>query len=129
MVAAAGLQDSVRLVRPRAELAEAYVDADLFALSSRWEGFPYVLLEAMSFGLPVVSTAVDGIPEAVVDGVTGALVPPENPPALARALNGLLSDPARRRSFGEAGQRRVADAFTLDHMIERLCGVYSDLLR
>jgi glycosyltransferase involved in cell wall biosynthesis len=83
----------------------------------------------MSFGLPVVSTAVDGIPEAVVDGVTGALVPPENPPALARALNGLLSDPVRRRSFGEAGQRRVADAFTLDHMIERLRGVYSDLLR
>jgi glycosyltransferase involved in cell wall biosynthesis len=129
MVAAAGLQDSVRLVRPRAELAEAYVDADLLALSSRWEGFPYVLLEAMSFGLPVVSTAVDGIPEAVVDGVTGALVPPESPPALARALNGLLSDPARCRSFGEAGQRRVAAEFTLDRMIERLCGVYSDLLR
>lgn len=129
MAAAAGLQDSVRLVGPRAELAEAYVDADLFALSSRWEGLPYVILEAMSFGLPVVSTAVDGIPEAVVDGVTGALVPPENPPALGRALNGLLSDPARRRSFGEAGRVRAATEFTLDDMIERLCGVYSDLLR
>ena len=91
--AAHGTSGSVRLVNPRAALAEAYVDADVFALSSRWEGLPYVLLEAMVYGLPVASTNVDGIPEAVVDGVTGVLVPPQDPAALGRAVEGLLSDP------------------------------------
>jgi glycosyltransferase involved in cell wall biosynthesis len=118
---------SVRLVRPRAALAEAYVDADAFALSSRWEGLPYVLLEAMAYGLPVASTNVDGIPEAVVDGVTGVLVPPEDPIALGRALEGLLSDPARRRRMGEAGRERVTAEFSLDQMIARITQVYREL--
>jgi len=119
---------SVRLVRPRAALAEAYVDADAFALSSRWEGLPYVLLEAMAYGLPVASTNVDGIPEAVVDGVTGVLVPPEDPIALGRALEGLLSDPARRRRMGEAGRERVTAEFSLDQMIARITQVYRELM-
>lgn len=128
VAAADGTSRSVRLVGPRATLTEAYVDADVFALSSRWEGLPYVILEAMAHGLPVASTGVDGIPEAVVEGVTGLLVPPEDPLALGRVLIGLLSDPVRRSSLGEAGRMRVADEFTLERMIERLARVYWDLM-
>ena len=126
-VTAAGTSHSVRLVSPRAALAEAYVDADVFALSSRWEGLPYVLLEAMAYGLPVASTDVDGIPEAVVDGVTGLLVPPQDPAALGTALEHLLSDPARRRRFGEAGRERVTAEFSLEQMVARISEVYSEL--
>ena len=126
--AAAGMPRTIRLVGPRAALAEAYVDADVFALSSRWEGLPYVVLEAMVYGLPVASTAVDGIPEAVVDGVSGVLVPPQHPLALAEALEGLLSDPARRRRLGEAGRLRVADEFTLESMVVGVARLYRDLV-
>jgi len=127
LAAADGTSRSIRLVGPRAALAEAYVDADVFALSSRWEGLPYVILEAMAYGLPVASTNVDGIPEAVVDGVSGVLVPPRDPVALGRALEGLLSDPALRRRLGEAGRERVAGQFSLDRMIARITEVYREL--
>ena len=127
VTAADGTSGSVRLVGPRAALAEAYVDADVFALSSRWEGLPYVILEAMAHGLPVVSTGVDGIPEAVVDGVTGLLVPPRDPVALATALEQLLSDPAQRRRLGEAGRERVTAEFSLEQMVARISDVYLEL--
>ena len=126
--AADGVTHSVRLVGPRATLAEAYVDADVLVLSSRWEGLPYVVLEAMAYGLPVVSTSVDGIPEAVVDGVTGLLVPPEDPVALGVALERLLSDPSRGRRLGKAGRVWVAEEFTLGHMVDRLAGVYREVM-
>jgi len=127
LAAADGTSGGVRLVRPRAALAEAYVDADAFALSSRWEGLPYVLLEAMAYGLPVVSTDVDGIPEAVVDGVSGMLVPPRDPLALGTTLEHLLSDPAQRRRMGEAGRERVTAEFSLEQMIARITEVYRGL--
>jgi glycosyltransferase involved in cell wall biosynthesis len=118
---------SIRLVGPRATLAETYADADVFTLSSRWEGLPYVVLEAMASGLPVVSTNVDGIPEAVVDGVSGLLVPPQQPTALGKALEHLVSDPALRGRLGTAGRERVAAEFTLERMIARVAGVYHEL--
>jgi len=127
VLVADGTAHSVRLVNPRAALAEAYVDANVFALSSRWEGLPYVLLEAMAYGLPVASTDVDGIPEAVVDGVSGLLVPPQDPVALGRALGQLLSDPAWRRRLGEAGRERVTGEFSLQQMVARIIEVYRDL--
>lgn len=118
------LGGSLRLVEPRADLATAYVDADCFCLSSLWEGLPYVILEAMAYGLPVASTRVDGIPEAVEDGVSGLLVPPEDPAALAGAIGELLGDASRREAFGAAGIERVAERFGLDRMVDELVGVY-----
>ncbi len=116
-------------VAPRPGLAEAYADADVFALSSRWEGLPYVLLEAMAHGLPVVSTAVDGVPEAVTDGGTGVLVPPGDTDAFGRALESLLADPQRRHRLGEAGRQRVSGAFALERMVDELVAVYRDVAR
>lgn len=119
-----GLGTSVRFVAPRPDLTSAYLDADLFCLSSSWEGLPYVVLEAMSHGLPVVSTGVDGIPEAVADGESGLLVPPAAPEALADAIARLLGDPGARARMGAAGEEIVRERFGLGRMADELVAVY-----
>jgi glycosyltransferase involved in cell wall biosynthesis len=124
-----GIGDRVRFARPRADLAPAYTDADLFVLSSRWEGLPYVVLEAMAYGLPVVSTGVDGIPEAVHDGQTGLLVPALDPQALGDALSRLIASLAERSRMGEAGRARVRAEFSLDRMVDGIVGVYREVAR
>lgn len=92
-------------------LAALYARASVFALPTLREAFGLVFLEAMAFGLPVVGTAVEAIPEIVVQGETGLLVPPRDPAALADACAALLADPARARRLGEAGRARVAQHF------------------
>jgi len=121
------LGDSLRIVRPRADLRPVYLAADIFALSSLWEGLPYVILEAMSFALPVASTNVDGIPEAVEGGASGLLVPPRTPEALADAIVRLLRDPALRARMGEAGERIASERFGLERMADELTAVYRDV--
>lgn len=108
------------------ELLAEYRAADLFALASRVardgdrDGLPNVLAEAQSQGLACVATTVCGIPELIVDGSTGLLVAPEFPEAMARALQALIADPARRRALGEAGRLRVTAEFALEANLERL---------
>jgi glycosyltransferase involved in cell wall biosynthesis len=80
----------------------------------------------MALGLPVVATRVGGIPAVVADGETGSLVPPDDPPALARAVGALLKDPELRHRAGEAGRRR-AEQFSLAAMESRLLGLYREL--
>ena len=118
---------TVRFVAPRPDLRPAYTDADIFALSSLWEGLPYVVLEAMASGLPVVSTAVDGIPEAVADRRTGLLVPPSDPRTLAEALMWAISEPDKAARLGAAGRARVEAEFGLDAMVEGLAAVYREV--
>jgi glycosyltransferase involved in cell wall biosynthesis len=118
-----GLADAVVLpgrVEPSAWLARA----DVFAHTSRWEGFGIVLLEAMLASLPVVATRASAIPEIVVDGVTGVLVEPGDADAFARALEDLLADPARRHALGEAGRKRALADFSVARMAERTMAVY-----
>lgn len=85
--------------------------AAALVVPSTYEGMPLVVLEAMEAGLPVVASRVSGIPEVVVDGETGWLVPPEDPRRLAAALGEALGDPAEARRRGEAGRRRVDERF------------------
>lgn len=120
-----GVSGSVRFVPARPDLRPAYAAADLFVLSSLWEGLPYVVLEAMAAGLPVVSTAVDGIPEAVVDGGSGVLVPAADPSALADTVLTLLRDPEKARRFGQAGRERVDRMFRYEAMTDGVLGVYA----
>ena len=83
------------------------------------EGIPVSLMEAMAYGVPVVSTTTGGIPELLHDGA-GEMAPPQDPLALADALQRLISDPALRRRLGETGRRRVEEEFTLSTVIRQL---------
>jgi glycosyltransferase involved in cell wall biosynthesis len=115
-----------RGARTQTELLAEYRAADLFALASRVardgdrDGLPNVLAEAQSQGLACVATRVSGIPELIEHGATGLLVGPEAAEELARALETLIRDPARRRSLGQAGQRRVREKFALQANIAGL---------
>jgi sugar transferase (PEP-CTERM/EpsH1 system associated) len=100
---------------------------DVFALSSRSEGISLAVLEAMAAGLPVVATRVGGNPEIVEDGVSGLLVPPSDPQAMAAALVALARDPRRRQTLGASGRARGA-AFSLPRMIERYEEMYASVL-
>jgi glycosyltransferase involved in cell wall biosynthesis len=106
-----------------------WIDAcDLLVLPSREEGMPLAALEAMMQGRAVVATRVGGTPEVVVEGVTGLLVPPEDPAALAAALGRLIRDRGARQRMGEAGRTRALAEFTVEQMAERTLDVYGRLL-
>ena len=107
-----------------ADPREVYEAVDIFALSSRYEGMPYTLLEAMSMGLPVVATAVTGSRDVVADGVTGHLVPPEQPDEFAKALVRLLRDRETARRMGAAGRARVARRFIVSRFIRSMAALY-----
>lgn len=96
-------------VGDKAQLRRLYGRADIFALPSRYEGFGIVLLEAMSFGLPIVATMAGAIPESVQDGVHGLLVPSDDPQALAEAIGKLLRSPELRVQYGQNGYAYVRD--------------------
>lgn len=105
--------------------AETYLRClDAFVLPSLWEGLPMAVLEAMAAGLPVVASAVDGTPEAVEDGVTGYLVPPEDPAALADRLLTVASNEGHRHEMGEAGRRVAASRFGVDRMVDEIVSIY-----
>lgn len=106
-----------------AALRALFARASVFALPTRREAFGLVLLEAMAFGLPVVASRLEAIPEIVSDGETGLLVPPGDTAALARALSDLLSDPVRARLLGAAGRARVAERFGWERAVARMLAV------
>jgi glycosyltransferase involved in cell wall biosynthesis len=101
---------------------------DVFCLSSHMEGLGTILLDAMAFARPIVGTAAGGIPEAVLDGVTGHVVPVRNPYGLALALLALLENPERARQMGTAGRLRFEEKFSADRMVKETLSVYEELL-
>lgn len=101
---------------------------DIFALSSIFEGFGLVLIEAMASGLPVIATRAGAIGEVVVDGVTGLLAPVRQPLALLEAM-GKLSEPRVRERMGKAGRERVKQEFTLERMCESTEALYQRCLQ
>lgn len=114
-----------------ADLPGLYASADIFVLPSnaRAEAFGIVLLEAMAAGLPCVTTEVGtGSSFVVQDGVTGLVVPPEQPAQLAQAIQRLLDDSELRRTMGAAGQVRVQQLFTVEKLLARVTAVYEAVL-
>ena len=101
----------------------ALLDADVACLPSRWESCPYAAVEAMDAGLPLVGTDVDGLRELIEPGKTGLLVAPDDPRALAQALDVLAGDVDARRRMGEAARAR-ASSFTLARMAQETAEVY-----
>lgn len=125
---ALGLSDTVIFTGIRRDVPEVLALLDVFVLPSLWEGLPIALLEAMAAGLPVVATRVGGVPEVVVEGETGLLVPPRDPEALAQAILTLLRDPDLRQAMGQAGRERVREHFSVDQMVKKTESLYQRLL-
>ncbi len=124
-VDARGVTPFVSLAGVRHDVPRLLAAMDAFALSSRMEGLPLCALEAMAAGLPVVATAVGGLPGLIEDGVTGFLVPSGDEPALARALATLRADPARARAVGERGRAHVQRLYARDAMVRRYLDLYA----
>lgn len=118
-----GLSDRVRHHGPQYGDAKAalFRRCDVFAFPTMSDCFPTVLLEAMAFGVPVVTTDEGGIPDIVADGVSGFIVPCRDPRALADRLERLLDDRALRQAMGAAGRRLYLERFQLRHFENALC--------
>ena len=125
-VAELGLQDRVFLVGQQQDVVPWMRAADVFVLPSYAnEGVPQAVLQAMMTGLPVVSTTVGAIAEAVDDRVTGRLVPPREVEALRAALTALLADPQQARGMGAAGRERALARFSRNAMLDRMEAIFS----
>ena len=122
------LAGGVRFLGSRGDVPALLPALDVFVLSSRFEGLPISLLEAMAAEVVCVTTRVGGIPEAITDGVEGRLVPPSDPPALADALVEVLSDPERRAALASMGRQRVVAEFSIGRAVERTEELYTQLL-
>jgi starch synthase len=112
---------------PKRDIIQLLSHATVFACPSVYEPLGIVNLEAMACGTAVVASRVGGIPEVVSDGVTGLLVPPEDPAALGEALNALLRDPARALMMGEAGRARAVGEFSWDTVAAQTAALYTEL--
>ncbi len=122
-----GITDSVVFVKPHPALPKILSALDIFILSSWSEGFGRANLEAMAMGKPVISTRVGGIPEVVLDGETGLLVPPHDPGAIAGAIIKLAQDRKLRKEMGTAGRKR-SEYFSVKRMVEGVEDCYDVML-
>jgi glycosyltransferase involved in cell wall biosynthesis len=121
-----GVARRVHFLGVRADVAQVLAAADLFALASDWEGTPLAVMEAMAAGLPVVATAVGGVPELVVAGESGVLTPAGDAPALAGALARLAGDAALRHAMSAAASAR-AGQFGVDKMVSEYAALFERL--
>lgn len=124
---ALGLAGRVHFLGWRDDARAVIAALDLLLAPSLWEGFGLVLLEAMALGVPILSTRVSAIPEVVVEGETGWLVPPGDPGALAGALRDAITHPTELMARGRAGRRRLETHFTVERMVQQTIGVYERL--
>ncbi len=123
-----GLRSSVRFVGHSSDVAGALSAADYFVLPSHTEALPTVVIEAMASGLPIIATAVGGVPEMIESGSTGVLVEPHNPGHLADALARLLSSPRQASAMGRAARRAAAKRFDIERQAARLADEYRVLV-
>lgn len=122
-----GLDRHIMFLGERDDVPDLMAAADVFALPSRFEGLPLAVLEAMAAGLPVVATRVCGTAEAVRHGLTGLLVEPGRPAALATALVEVLTKPEWAAQLGERGRVRVRRYFSVDRMARQTLALYDDV--
>jgi glycosyltransferase involved in cell wall biosynthesis len=126
-VAAQGAGAFVTLAGVRHDVPRCLAAMDVFALSSRLEGLPLVARGAMAAGLPIVATAVGGLPGLIEDGVNGFLVPSGDEPALAARLAALKADQTLAHTVGERGRAHVRPRYSCDAMVRRYLDLYADI--
>ena len=119
-----GIDDRVFLLGFRTDVVDLIGAADVFCLSSVWEGVPLAAMEAVQLGTPVVATDVGGTGELITDRVSGRLVPPRDEAALAAALREVLADEEARRVYVRAARATLASEFSTERMLERLRAIY-----
>jgi glycosyltransferase involved in cell wall biosynthesis len=124
-----GIQDRVEFMGERSDVPRLLAESDIFVLSSVSEMFPISILEAMRAGLPVISSNVGGVCEAIVDGETGLLVPSGSIEAMTKALTMLTQDVELRARMGEAGRQSFVDKFLGAFMQDKFRVVYTEVLR
>ena len=124
LAATRGISERFHFLGRRDDVARLLGSASVAVVPSEWaEAFGLAVVESMAAGVPVVATAVGGIPELIDPGVTGVLVEPGKPNELASALRRLLDDPAARARMGEAGRRIAHDRFTVTRVVDDLAGI------
>lgn len=123
------LRDRVLFLGRRTDVPELLAASDAFVLPSLYEGSSLALLEAMAAGKPVVTSAIPGTDELILDGETGLLVPPGNPDALALALRRVLAEPLLRARLGTAARDHAQRSFSASAAASRVAAVYDELLR
>jgi glycosyltransferase involved in cell wall biosynthesis len=128
LAAELGLAERVSFLGVLDEMQPFFASVHVLAVSSVAEGTPLSIVEAMGAGVPIVATAVGGIPEQVTDGRNGYLVEPRNPAALAERIGWVLADPDAATRLGEAGRARALSEFTVEKMSDAIESVYADAL-
>jgi glycosyltransferase involved in cell wall biosynthesis len=123
----AGIKENMHFLGNRSDIVELLSVSDVFCLPSDWEGLPLVIAEAMACSVPVVATAVSGVPEIVVDGETGYLIPPKNPDRLAAKLSKLIDYPEVTSMMAKNSRERILKHFSLDNLISRIEDIYAEL--
>ena len=125
-----GLSDRVIFTGEMKDPRPAYAAMDVFVLpSAQPEPFGGVVMEAMAMGVPVIATHIGGSTDQVAEGVTGFLVPPSDPSALADRIEQVMRDPDLRFRLGQAGPRRIAERFSLEQMVGQIVRIYDRVLR
>lgn len=123
-----GISDRVRFLGHVSDRLSLYHAFDALLMTSDFEGTPMVLLEAMSCGLPVVATAVDGIAEVCTNGCDALLLPPGDIAGFAAALKGMLQDDGMRASLGRNARNTILKHYEIRHVVRRIEGIYNDIL-
>ncbi|MCK4810113.1 MAG: glycosyltransferase [Candidatus Omnitrophica bacterium] len=123
------LSEKVIFLGNRRDIADLMSIMDIFVLSSKREGLPVVILEAMASSLPVVATDVDGNAEVVIHGETGLVVPSGRPDLLAGALCELTRDLDISKKMGEKGRKRIEEFFTFEHMVSEYQDIYKSIFK
>lgn len=123
-----GIADVVQFLGAVSDMPAFFSNADIFVHASVTEGLARVLMESLAAGRPVVASEHAGVREAIVDGVTGLVVPPGDPLSLAGAIDALLTDPQRRLTMGAAARRYAAEQFSVQRVIAEVSEIYSEML-
>jgi glycosyltransferase involved in cell wall biosynthesis len=124
-----GISKNIIFAGARSDISDILSIIDISVLSSLSEGFSNTIVESMAAGKPVIATRVGGNPEAIIDGKTGILVPPQNPQALADAIMKLLNNEDLAKKMGKEGRKRAASLFSLDMMIDQYEALFKSILK